>query len=52
MIEIVILYKFNTSHTKKGNNIIKDDWLGYNFLDQPSSGYTRFAQIRVRDFLD
>ena len=37
------LKEFINTFIEPGNNIITDGWAGYNFLDQPNSGYIRYA---------
>jgi len=38
-----ILKKFIYKYIQKGNNIVSDQWPGYNFLSLPDSGYRHFS---------
>ena len=38
-----ILKKFVHKYIPQGNNIVSDQWAGYNFLDLPDSGYRHFS---------
>lgn len=42
---------FITKHVEKGNHIITDGWVSYNFLDNINSGYIRHKHIHgIGDF--